>query len=135
MWRIVLGAFLIAHGLIHAGYGSSPPVTADGPPWPFQLGHSWLLTGLGLGEGTVRAFGTALWMATTLGFVAAALGIFGIPILHEMWRGVAAGSAVLSLLLLGLYWHSWLVLGAFLDAAILVSLLRLHWPSPAFLGS
>src|SRR5688572_633615 len=107
MLRLVLGAFLIAHGLIHTSYGGSPPVTVGGPPWPFQLGHSWLLSGLGLGADAVRAVGTALWIATTAGFVAAGVGVFGVPVLHELWRGLAAGSAMLSLLLLGLYWHPW----------------------------
>jgi hypothetical protein len=134
MWRFILGAFLIAHGLIHASYGTTPPVTAGGPPWPFQISHSWLLSGVGLGEGTVRMLGTALWVATTAGFLAAGFGIFGLPLQDGMWRGLAAGSAVLSLLLLVLYWHPWLVLGIFIDGAIIVSVLGLQWPSHSLAG-
>jgi hypothetical protein len=135
MWRFILGTFLIAHGLIHASYGATPPAAVGGPPWPFQIGHSWLLSGAGLGEGTVRGLGTALWVATTAGFLAASVGIFGMPLLDGMWRGLAAGSAVLSLLLLVFFWHPWLVLGILIDGAILVSVLGRAWPSAALGGS
>lgn len=42
--RLILTAFILAHTLIHVAFlGPRPPATAGGPPWPFELGHSWIL--------------------------------------------------------------------------------------------
>jgi hypothetical protein len=44
-------------------------------------------------------------------------------------------SAGLSLLLLVVFWHPWLFVGALLNIGILISLLVAHWPSPDLIGS
>ena len=62
-------AFIAAHGLIHASYLSPTPArTAGGPEWPFELGRSWLVSGLGLDAGAVRLIGTVLIAVTVTAF-------------------------------------------------------------------
>jgi hypothetical protein len=60
----------------------------------------------------------------TLGFVLEGLGVFGIPGSSEIWLLVAAVvSAAVSLLLLVLHWHLWLILGVLIDIGILIALI------------
>jgi hypothetical protein len=95
-WRLLIGAFLIAHGLIHTAYGTPPP--PPGPvKWPFDLSHSWLLSNLGVGSDILRSLGTVLWLATALAFAAAGLGVFGLPGLHTWWRTIALLASAFSL--------------------------------------
>ena len=69
------------------------------------------------------------------GFVLVRLGVFGVPGLTEIWRTVAVISAALSLLLLVLFWHPWLIVGVLIDIGFLVSLLWINWPSADLIGS
>ena len=125
--RLLIGGFLIAHGLIHASFGS--PAPPPGPvAWPFALSRSWALTPLGLGESPVRAIGALLWIVTAAAFAAAGLGYLGIPVLSEAWRALALLGAAASLLLLGLFWDPMLVLGVGIDLVIGAALL---WPRAA----
>ena len=134
MLKITLGLFLIAHGLIHASYGSPKP--PEGPvSWPFDLSHSWVLSPLGLGEAVTRPLGTVLWVGATLFTVMAGLGILGVPGLQQGWRGLAIAGAVASLLLLGIYFHYFLTLGVLINVAIIASLLWANWPSEQVVGA
>src|SRR5690349_93737 len=118
MLRILLGLFLIAHGLIHASY--SAPRPPEGPVrWPFELGQSWVLSPLGISTTLARPLGTLLWIAATLLTVAAGLGVFGVPVLHESWRGLAVAGAVASLLLLAIYFDPMLIVGLVIDVALI----------------
>jgi hypothetical protein len=127
---LLVGVFFIAHGLIHILY----VVPAPDENWPFDLGHSWLLIRLGLGERVLRGLGTVLWIAAMAGFVLAGLGVFGIPLLKDVWRPVAAVSSVVSFLLIGLFWHRSFVFALLIDAAIFVALVWAQWPSVAMIG-
>jgi hypothetical protein len=66
MWRVALGGFAVAHGLIHASFLSPQPRTEPGAPaWPFHLDRSWLLSRLGAfpvrrGESDEDSVATAL---------------------------------------------------------------------------
>ena len=55
----------------------------------------------------------------------AGLGLLGVPLLSGLWQPMAAASALTSLVMLGLYWHPWLVVSALLDVAVLAALV---WP-------
>lgn len=127
---LLVGVFFIAHGLIHILY----VVPAPGENWPFDLSHSWLLTRLGLGERVLRSLGTVLWIAAMAGFVLGGLGVFGIPLLREVWRPLAAVSSVVSFVLIGLFWHRSFVFALLIDAAIFVALVWAQWPSVAMIG-
>ena len=128
--RLLLGVFLIAHGLIHASYVSPRP--ADAATWPFDLTRSWLLGFAG--APVLRPLGLLLAAAATAAFVLAGLGVLGVPGLHGLWRSLAVTGAAASLLLLGLYWHPWLGLGVLLSLALLIAVGALHWPSTAITG-
>ncbi len=128
---LLVGVFFIVHGLIHILYA----VPAPNQSWPFDLSQSWLLARLGLGERVLRGLGTVLLMAALAGFVLAGLGVFGIPLLKDVWRTVAAASSVVSFVLIGLFWHRSLIIGLLIDAAIFVALVWAAWPSVAMIGS
>lgn len=136
--KIIIALFLIAHGLVHAGLAAAPnPDVPDSKPGAFFTSpeRSWLLPKIGLSEAAVRWVGIILVAVATLGFVLAGLGIFGIPGLSAIWRTVAVISASVSLLLLVLFWHLWLIVGVLIDIAILVALLWANWPSVDLVGS
>ena len=135
--KIIIGLFLIAHGLVHVGLAAAPdPNESESKPGAFFTApqRSWLLPQLGLKPAAIRWIGILLVVFTTLGFVLAGLGVFGVPGLAESWRTIAVVSAVLSLLLLLLFWHPWIILGGLIDVGIIFSLVWADWPSPALIG-
>ncbi len=130
--KILFAIFLIAHGLVHAGLAAAPiPNDPEAKPGAFftAAGRSWLLAQLGLSAPVVQWVGVILVALTTVGFVLAGLGVFGVPGLTTIWRTVAVISSCLSLLLLALFWHLWLVVGLLIDIGLLVALLWMKWPS------
>ena len=130
MLQIAVGILLIAHGLVHILYS----VPAPDEKWPFDLNHSWLLTRLGFGEGVLRRLGTVLWIAAMAGFVLGGLGIFGVPLLKDMWRPVVAASSTVSFLLIGLFWHRHFVFALLMDVGIFIAIVCVSWPSVAMIG-
>lgn len=124
-FRVVLGLFLIAHGLVHVLFVVPAPAQKPGElEWPFHLGRSWALSNAGLGEGAVRAIGLLLMIASIAGFALA-----GIALLVNLgwWSGSAIAAATASTVLLGLYFHPLLVLGLAINAFVL-SVAGLRWP-------
>ena len=133
MLKTLFALFLIAHGLVHSGLAAAPdPNHPDSKPGAFFTSppRSWLFLRLGLNPAFVRWIGIILVVLAVLGFVLAGMGVFGVPGLGEMWRTVTVISASLSLLLLILFWHPWLIVGVLIDAGLLIALLWGNW-SPA----
>jgi hypothetical protein len=85
-----------------------------------------------MGAGAVASLGTALWVVALLSFNLAGVGIFAA---QGWWRTPAIGAAIVSLLLMGLFWQPTFVIGAVVDIGILAALLWAHWPIPALLGA
>jgi len=138
MLKIVLGVFIIAHGLVHAILAAAPnPSDPNAKPGAFFTtpDRSWLLPQLGLSASAVQWIGIILVVASTLGFVLAGLGIFGAAGLSTIWRMLAVISSCISLLLLILFWHRWLPIGVLIDIGILVALLWAKWPPVDLIGS
>ena len=136
--KIIIGLFLIAHGLVHAGLAAAPnPDDPETKPGTFFTSpeRSWLLSKVELSSASVRWIGIVLVALATLGFVLSGLGVFGVPGLSEIWRTLAIASAVGSLLLLILFWHLWLIIGVLIDFGILIALLWLDWPPIDLIGS
>jgi len=136
--KTLIALFLIAHGLVHAGLAAAPiPNDPDSKPGAFftSISRSWLLPQLGLNPAAVQWIGIILVVLATLGFVLAGLGVFGVSGLTAVWRTVAVVSACVSLLLLVLFWHLWLIVGVLIDVGILVALLWANWPSVELIGS
>ncbi len=131
MLKIALAIFLIAHGLVHAGLAAAPnPADPNAKPLAFFTAaeRSWLLPRLGMGETAVHWVGVTLVALSTLGFVLAGLGIFGVAGLSTIWQTVAIISAMPSLLLLILFWHPWLPVGVLIDMVVLIALLWVKRP-------
>ena len=131
--RWAIGLFLIAHGLIHGSYLLTQPVRKPGAPaWPFQIDRSWLFSGMGVGSSAVRTLGRRLAQLTVVGFVIAGCGLL---LGQGWWRAAALLGAASSLLLMGLYYHSWLLLGMAISGALLIALIWLNWPPSQLVGS
>jgi len=104
MLKYLVGLFLILHGLVHLWY-----VTLSRGLVEFQsemgwTGRSWLLSPF-LSEGTTSLLASALYVLATVGFV---LG--GVGYLAELgwWPSVVVGSAVVSTIVIALFWDgSW----------------------------
>ena len=124
--QLLLAAFLIAHALIHAGFLSPRPTTAGGPAWPFSLEPSWLLKPLGVSAPVAKALGTALIVVLVVAYGAAVLAVVGMLGGAAFSAGVIVGSAA-SLLLLAMFFHPWLIVGAGLDVVLLVGVLGARW--------
>jgi hypothetical protein len=136
--KIIIALFLIAHGLVHAGLAAAPnPNDPETKPGAFFTSpeRSWLLPNLGINSSAVQWIGIILVALATLGFILAGLGVFGIPGLAEAWRTIAVFSAVVSLLLLVLFWHPWIIVGILIDIGILLSILWADWPSDTVIGN
>ena len=127
---LLVAGFLVAHALIHASYLSPrPPATAGGPEWPFELGRSWLLSGLGTTVIAARVIGITLIALTIVGFAIAASAAVGIAP-ASLWRpGVAIG-ALASVATLLLFFHPWLVLGLAIDLVLLWGVVVARWSPP-----
>ena len=137
MLKIILGIFLMAHGLVHSILAIAPnPGDPDARPGAFftAVERSWLLPQLGMGPSAIRWTGIILVALSTLGFILAGLGILGVPGLIAIWRTVAVVSSCVSLLLLILFWHPWLIIGVLIDTAVLIALLWAKWPAVDMIG-
>jgi hypothetical protein len=131
---IVFGVLLV-HGIGHSQGVMAGLSVSSTETWH---GRSWLLTNV-LGETASRTVGLVIYIACTVGFLAAALGVMGWLVPNDWWRTLALVFAVVSLVGLLFYWHSLAAmfnkLGALgVNLVILVGLQLLNWPSEADLG-
>jgi hypothetical protein len=121
MWRFVFIAFLIAHGAIHAAIWATPP-KADAP---FDPSTSWLL-------GSHRASSIAVALIATALLVAGGAGLW----MHaEWWRSVATAGLGVSFGLMAVWFNPWFSFIEVVNAALLVGLAFLAWPSADVLGA
>jgi sterol desaturase/sphingolipid hydroxylase (fatty acid hydroxylase superfamily) len=125
--RLLVAGLLLAHAAIHAGFVSRrPPAKPGAPPWPFDLGRSWLLARLGAPAGAARALGFALLVVTIGGYALAALATLGI-LPAETWRATVAVGSIASLALLLVGFHPWLAAGVAIDLVLLWVALVAAW--------
>ena len=104
------------YGILFVSSGAVPPI----------LGWWAVVASLLAVVGRWLALVNPLVIAT-LGFVAASLALFGILVPFDWWRVLAIASAVVSLLLVVIFWHPYLIVGLLIDAAVLVTLLFTKW--------
>jgi hypothetical protein len=125
--RLILTAVIFGHALIHVAFlGPSPPATAGGPQWPFELGHSWLLDPLGVRREGTRHVGIALVAITLGGFALACVAALGLGP-PGLWIAAAGIGSFGSLALLIAYFHPWLLLGVAIDLGLIWTVLILGW--------
>ncbi len=135
---LIFGALMI-HGLGHGGALGALTWIAFRPGDPtggWQAARSWLIPALP--TATATAVASAFWIVSMLGFVAAALSLWGIVLPGEAWRPLAIGSAVVSLVGITLFFGTWppfnTLAALAVNIAVLASLLWLHWPAEAALS-
>jgi len=134
--RTLIGLVLLVHGIGHVMALLPALNITSTEKWHHR---SWLLNNI-LGDTASRIIVVVLFGAATIGFIGAALSLFGWLLPHEYWRTLGTVSAVISLIALALFWNSFAALfpnkiGAIaVDAAVLVCLLWLNWPSEASIG-
>jgi hypothetical protein len=119
--RLILVVLLGAHGIGHILFLVPLLGIAD---WG-QSTQSWLLGG----DLLSRSLGTVIWLAVTLGFLGAAVGLFGQA---NWWRTVAIAASALSVIGLVLFWTNPATSPVFsalvFNLVVLLALLVLHWP-------
>ena len=121
MWRILFIAFLLAHGGVHLVMWLSP----IDPDAAFNVNRSWLV-------------GDQRGLAITLAVVAAVLlvvGGVGLWLGGSWWRLIAVAGLSVSFLLMVLFFHPWFIPIQVINAALVVALLWLNWPTEAMVGA
>jgi hypothetical protein len=128
--RWLLAAVLVGHGLVHAMFLTPAPASASAPgatEWPFDMAKSWLATGPGLDLNFVRVIGAVLVAAVIVGFALAGLSTVGLVVPPGSWRILVSASAILSVVLLALFFNPQLVLGFGIDAVLLGVVMAAAW--------
>ncbi|HEX6230809.1 MAG TPA: hypothetical protein VF029_03775 [Actinomycetota bacterium] len=127
MLRIVVGLFLIAHGLVHLLYLGPRP--EDDPRFPFVPEDRWFARAVGLEPGGAKAVAGGIAIACALVLLVSGIALF---VDADLWEPTAAIGAVISLVVLLLFFHRWLLIGIAIDVAILASVWSLHVPASLF---
>jgi hypothetical protein len=122
-WTIGIGLVLLGHGLIHVAI-YAPPTAADAP---FDAGHSWLASG----ARQARPLLLTLAYASAATLTVAGIGLFA---QQNWWQVAAIAGAVLSLLLLILFFNPWITVGVAINVAVILVLVQTDWPSAGTLG-
>ncbi len=132
MIRIIMGVFMVLHGLVHLLYlGQSQRFfeLQPGMVWP---DGAWLFSRF-LEVGTVRGVTAVALIIAAVGFVASGIGLFG---RQAWWRPIMVGTAVFSSVLYFLLWDGgWQNLddkggvGVLINVGVLTAVLLLHWPN------
>jgi hypothetical protein len=125
--KLLFAGFLLAHAGVHLFFFAPKPAqVVGGPAWPFELGHSWALSPLGLAPDMLRVLGIALVAVMIGAYVLAALALFGIGP-AGLWIPAAAAGTLASLALLGLFYLPWLTIGVAIDLVVLWLVLASSW--------
>lgn len=126
MVRVIVGLFLVAHGLVHLLYFAPRP---GDPSYPFVAEDRWLAKTLRLQPSVAWAVARTLAVAGAIAFA-----ISGVALLAsaDLWKAAAVVGSATSLVLMLLFFHPWLVIGIAIDVAILASVPSLHVPPSLF---
>jgi len=127
---LIIAIFLMAHGWVHMSltYVPVPQPGAMRTPfmpawWRDAVDPAWPIMRLGLPGAVVRRLGWALWVLVVGLYTLAGLALIFATGMTGLWQGLAVGGSVVSLILLGLYWHPWLPVGVLIDLAIIALVL------------
>jgi hypothetical protein len=125
--QTIIAIFLILHGLVHAILALAPNPNAPDARVGEFFSQSWLLNSLGLPAGGGRSLAITLAAIATLGFVATGLALLDFLVPFDWWRTLAIVSAIVSLLLLVIFWNRYLIIGVAIDILILAALFFAGW--------
>jgi hypothetical protein len=123
MWRFLFIGFLIAHGLVHLAIWLAPKPTDQ--KTPFEPDHSWLL-------GDRKTVAVLLAVTAAVLLVGAGLGLWASA---GWWRSVAVVGLVTSFGLMVVYFNHWYLFIEGVNAALIVGIVWLTWPSKSMVGA
>jgi hypothetical protein len=127
---VVVGGFLVLHGLITTMTGFTGMTKPNAPSlplpawfswWPGPFGRSWLFDALHLGTGAA-VIGGLLWLAAGIALIGGGLGWLGVPGLEAIRYVLLMGGATLGLLALTLYFHPIYVVAVVINLAVIALL-------------
>ena len=126
MINLILGIFIVLHGLVHLWYFTLSQRLIQFQAEMGWTGKSWLFTSP-VGDTPTRSIASVLYILATLGFIAGGIGIF----IHQTWwRPTLMISAIFSSAVILLFWDGNAemliqkgLIGFFINIAILVILL------------
>jgi hypothetical protein len=116
MSKILVGLFLIAHGLVHFLFVVPGP---KDDKYPFFPEKAWLVTKLGVDVGMVKNVMLVLGVLSIIGFILAGLSYLNFVVPGEWFRVLLISSASISLLLMGISWSNYYIVGALIDIMLL----------------
>lgn len=135
MLNLIVGVFMVLHGLVHLLYvGQSQRLfeLQPGMAWPEG---SWSF-GMLLGDGGARMLASIFLALAALGFVVGGIGIFA---RQAWWRPAVVGAAIFSAVIYFLFWNGKLQgldnqggIGILINLAILAAVLIFKQPNFAF---
>jgi hypothetical protein len=139
--KIIIAIFFLAHAFIHISLSWAPIPKPDAMRTPFfpswkrsDADPKWPISKLGLPANLVQIAGSILFLAVTIAFCLAALGLLGVPGLNSVWIPLVVGASIVSIVLITLFWHPWLPAGIILDIAILAAI-YFHFPASLFINN
>jgi hypothetical protein len=127
---VVVGGFLVLHGLITTMTGFTGVTNPNAPSltlpqwfnwWPGPFGRSWLFDALHLGTGAA-VVGGLIWLAAGIALIAGGLGWLGVPGLDAFRFVLLIVGATLGLLALALYFHPIYLIAVAINFAIVALL-------------
>ena len=133
--RIIVGVFLVLHGLVHLLYfGQSRRIfeLQPGMVWP---DGAWVLARF-WGDETTRLLASIFLVVAALGFV---VGGIGVLLGQAWWQPATVSAAIFSTIIYLLFWdgawqnlHDKGAVGIFINLVILVTVLLCQWPNFEF---
>lgn len=132
MLHIIVGVFLILHGVVHVWYVVMARGLVAANPDTIWSGKSWLFT-KPLGDKTTMTLATIVHSVTTLLFVVAGIGLVA---QQPWWSTWAVAASLLSIAGIVGFWDGQPdhpiekgLLGVIIDVGVLVAVLYFGWPS------
>ena len=100
MLRFLISLFIILHGLVHLWYFTLSQGLVEFKPEMGWTGRSWILSGL-LGDTIVRSVASTLFVVAAIALMTSGVGTL---LRAEWWQTILLGSAILSFVILFLFW-------------------------------
>ena len=137
--KLIAAGLLLVHGLGHGGALAALAWIRLRPGTPtgaWLAARSWLVPSLSGNTATTLA--SAFWIVAMVGFVIAAMSLYGVVFPSTVWRPLAVASAFVSIVGIVLFFGTWPMFNTIaalgVNAAVLVAVLWLRWPSEAMSG-
>ena len=126
MTSLLVGAFLIVHGLLHPGVWTAPQQSGTGAP--FTPGHSWVLTAARVRPAPAWAAALVLAWYTAVVYAVAGAGVLAGA---GWWPTAALVAASSGLVLKAVWFDPWLSVGVLLDVGVITAV-ACSWPASVY---